>query len=39
MRAWQQGRGPIGWHLGFLAIGVVLIVVGFGLARSGAPRA
>jgi uncharacterized membrane protein len=27
------------WDLGFLAIGVVLILVGFGLARSGAPRA
>jgi uncharacterized membrane protein len=31
--------GPIGWDLGFLAFGVVLIVVGFGLARSGARRA
>jgi uncharacterized membrane protein len=39
MRAWQHGRGPIGWDLGFLALGVVMIVVGFGPARSGTRRA
>jgi uncharacterized membrane protein len=31
--------GPIGGDLGVLAFGVILIVVGFGLARSGAQRA
>ena len=31
--------GPIGWDIGFLAFGVALIVVGFGLARSSAQRA
>jgi hypothetical protein len=31
--------GPIGWDLGFLAFGVVLIVVGFGPGCGGARRA
>jgi uncharacterized membrane protein len=29
--------GPIGWDLGFLAFGVLLIAVGAGLARRGQP--
>jgi uncharacterized membrane protein len=29
---------PIGWDLGFLAFGLLLIVVGIALARRGGPR-
>jgi uncharacterized membrane protein len=28
--------GPIGWDIGFLVFGVLLIAVGFGMARSAA---